>query len=277
MRVMTNLDEAVIRGDVPQDVQDRIQNFATFGSIDSTNNYLLQVPEPLPGMMNIAATTNQTAGRGRQGKVWSSPAGAGLCLSVAYTFASHVRNLPALTLALGLAARDALQELGAKGVQLKWPNDLVANDGKLGGILTEVQEQSLDGATIVAGIGVNIDLDDEFVATTQNEWGRGAIDMKSVCEFPPTHDAMAARLVTRFRAAFRDYEKLGFKPLSPLWAKHDWLSGRTIQVETANRHVTGVASGVADDGALLLQAPDSGLQRITSGTIVRVDPRAANQ
>tara|TARA_R110002096_G_scaffold128768_1_gene277086 strand:- start:5943 stop:6767 length:825 start_codon:yes stop_codon:yes gene_type:complete len=274
---MIGLKKAAIRGDIPADVQECIENFATFDAIESTNSYLLQVPAPGPGMMNVAATTNQTSGRGRQGKTWDAPAGSGLCLSVAYTFASHVRDLPALTLALGLAAREALQELGARDVQLKWPNDLMAGDGKLAGILTEVQEQTLDGATIVAGIGVNVDLGEDFLATSKKEWDRCAIDMKHVCESPPSAGRIAAKLVTRFRTAFRDYGAQGFAPLAAHWAKYDWLTGRTIQVRTANNDVTGVASGVADDGALLLQTVDEGERRITSGTIANVDAQAAGQ
>ena len=274
---MTSLKEAAIRSDIPPDVQACIESFSTFDSIESTNSYLLQVPAPGPGMMNVAATTNQTSGRGRQGKTWDAPAGSGLCLSVAYTYASHVRDLPALTLALGLAAREALQELGARDVQLKWPNDLMAGDGKLAGILTEVQEQSLDGATIVAGIGVNVDLGEDFLTASKNEWDRCAIDMQGVCESLPTHDTITARLVTGFRTAFRDYGAQGFAPLAAHWAKYDWLSGRTIQVRTANSDITGVASGVADDGALLLQTMDDGERRITSGTISNVDARTASQ
>lgn len=272
---MTNLDETAISRDIPPNVQEYIETLATFDSIDSTNSYLLQVPAPGPGQMNIAATTNQTAGRGRQGKTWSAPAGSGLCLSVAYTFASHVRDLPALTLALGMAARKALQDLGARDVQLKWPNDLMSGDGKLAGILTEVQEQSLDGATIVAGIGVNVDLGEDFLAASKKEWDRCAIDMKSVCDMLSPPDTIAATLVTEFCTAFQDYEAWGFAPLAVHWSKYDWLSGRTIQVRTANSNVTGIASGVADDGALLLQTKDDGERRITSGTIASVDARVA--
>ena len=75
-----------------------------------------------------------------------------MCLSVAYTFAAQPDNLPALTLGLGLGAVDALEELGATGIEIKWPNDLVARDAKLGGILTEVQQNSAGAVTIVAGM-----------------------------------------------------------------------------------------------------------------------------
>lgn len=272
---MTSLDETAIGRGIPPDIQACIENFATFDAIESTNSYMLQVPVPGPGKMNIAATTNQTAGRGRQGKTWSSPAGSGLCMSLAYTFASHVRDLPALTLALGLAAHKALQDLGGRGVQLKWPNDLMSGDGKLAGILTEVQEQSLDGATIVAGIGVNVDLGEDFLAASEKEWDRCAIDMKSVCDVLPSFNAIVVGLVTQFFTAFRDYEASGFAPLAVHWSKYDWLSGRTIQVQTANSNVTGIALGVAKDGALLLQTEDDGEQRIRSGTIASVDAPVA--
>ena len=73
------------------------------------------------------------------GRSWQSPRNSGLYLSAAYTFARMPRNFSCLTLAIGVGVSQALSDVGASGVQLKWPNDLVLNDGKLGGILTEIQ------------------------------------------------------------------------------------------------------------------------------------------
>ena len=169
-----------------ESTNDRLLHIETFAEIESTNSYLMQLPGPEPGSCRIAVTNNQTAGRGRHGKTWQSPPGSGLCLSAAYTFAARPDNLPALTLALGLGAIDALEELGARDVELKWPNDLVALDGKLGGILTEVQQRSPGAVTVVTGIGVNVDLDTELDFSIESDWARQVVDLKKVCdELPP--------------------------------------------------------------------------------------------
>ncbi|MGB5255872.1 MAG: hypothetical protein WBN44_01345, partial [Woeseiaceae bacterium] len=96
-----------------------VESLEVFSEIESTNSYLMQQPAPSAGRVGVAATDNQTAGRGRYGRRWRSPPGSGLCLSLAYTFSSRPENLPAMTLAVGLGVVNALQEHGVAGVQLK--------------------------------------------------------------------------------------------------------------------------------------------------------------
>ena len=151
-----SLDADAIRQFTSDDTQDKLAQLEVFAEIDSTNSYLMLEPGPPAGKLRVAATTNQTAGRGRHGKTWESPPNSGLCISVAYTFGSRPENFSALTLATGLASIAALEELGVGAVQLKWPNDLIANDGKLAGILTEVHQNSSGAMTVVTGIGINV-------------------------------------------------------------------------------------------------------------------------
>ena len=145
---MTPLDPDAIRVELDDAVTGRIAAFETFEEIASTNSYLMELEAPSPGQVRVALTDNQVAGRGRHGRVWQSPPGSGLALSVGYTFARQPANLAAITLAIGVGAIEALAVVGAAGVQLKWPNDLIANGGKLGGILTETQSLP-DGAIML--------------------------------------------------------------------------------------------------------------------------------
>lgn len=266
---MTSLDADTIRGLVASDVSNGIGQLETFAEIDSTNSYLMQVPGPLPGKINIAATTNQTAGRGRQGKTWTSPPGCGVCLSAAYTFQSQPKNLPALTLAIGLAAATALQGLGARGIRIKWPNDLVALDGKLGGILTEVQSQTGTGVTVVTGIGINVDLGGRIDSDMLNDWSRRVVDLAELCDALPSHDAVVAALISQLLDTFRSYEKDGFAPLVGRWSQRDWLVGQDLIVHVAQEEIRGIGSGIAEDGALLVET-SKGVRHIVSGTIVQV-------
>jgi BirA family biotin operon repressor/biotin-[acetyl-CoA-carboxylase] ligase len=270
---MINLDAEAIRGFLSSVARKKVGQLHTFSAIDSTNSYLMQTTGPSPGKINIAATTNQTSGRGRDGKTWHSPPGSGVCLSAAYTFSTQPENLPALTLAIGLAALTALKGLGAKGIQIKWPNDLVARDGKLGGILTEVQSQSGKGVTVVSGIGVNVDLDDDVDVEMHNDWAKRVADLGELCDTTPTHDQVAAALITQFINAFQDYEKEGFAPLVAKWSQHDWLVGRDLVIHVAQEQVRGIGAGIAEDGALLVETRSEGLRHIVSGTIVQVGPR----
>jgi BirA family transcriptional regulator, biotin operon repressor / biotin---[acetyl-CoA-carboxylase] ligase len=274
---MISLDAELIRQLANDPVRERLAHIKVFARIDSTNSYLMQMPAPEPGRLSVAVTNNQTAGRGRLGKTWQSPPGSGLCLSAAYTFAEQPENLPALTLALGLGVIDALHELGAGDVELKWPNDLVALDGKLGGILTEVQQQSAGTATVVTGIGVNVDLKDPANIDMLNGWAQQAVDLQSICDVQPGHEEIAAQFISYLLQAFVDFETSGFAAIADRWSRYDWLLGRDIMIDTADKQVSGVGAGIADDGALLVDTPDSGLRRVTSGSIAKAGPRSAGK
>ena len=274
---MTSLDAEVIRQLAKDPVRERLAHIKVFSEIDSTNSYLMQMPAPEPGRLSIAVTSNQTAGRGRHGKTWQSPPGSGLCLSAAYTFTQQPENFSALTLALGLGAINALESLGASGVELKWPNDLVAMDGKLGGILTEVQQQSAGTTTVVTGIGVNVDLASTADFEMASGWAQRVVDLKSICDDQPSHEEIAGEFTTQLLQAFVDFETSGFAAMADRWSRYDWLLGRDITIDTADQQFSGVGAGIANDGALLVETPESGVRRVTSGTIMRAGSRGERQ
>ena len=274
---MISLDAEVIRQLANDRVRERLAYIKVFAEIDSTNSYLMQLPAPDPGRLGVAVTNNQTAGRGRHGKTWQSPPGSGLCLSVAYTFAEQPDNLPALTLALGLGVIDALNELGASGVELKWPNDLVALDGKLGGILTEVQQQSAGTATVVTGIGVNVNLKGLAEIDMVNGWAQQVVDLESICDVQPGHEEIAAQFISHLLQAFVDFETSGLAAIADRWSRYDWLLGRDITIDMADMQFSGVGAGIANDGALLVDTPESGMRRVISGSIVKAGPRSERQ
>jgi len=246
----------------------KLELLETFAEIDSTNSYLMQESQPQPGGVRVAATLNQTVGRGRYGKRWLSPSGSGLCLSLAYTFVRKPENLPALTLAVGLGAIKALQACRVDGVMLKWPNDLVLNGGKLGGILTEAHTHSAKAISIVTGIGINIDIAAGFELALGPDRTLPVADLRTCGVELPSHDQIAAHLINASYATFAEYEACGFTPFLNRWLTHDWLQGQNVTVVAQQQHVTGIAAGIDEEGALLLDPDDNERQRITSGSVV---------
>ncbi len=244
-----------------------------FPEIASTNSYLMQQSGPGIGQFHVAVTDNQTAGRGRQGKTWRSPPGSGLCLSMAYTFGRSPGNLPALTLAIGLDMIETLASQGIAGLQLKWPNDLVANDGKLGGILTEAQIRGQDALTVVTGIGLNIDLGDGLDLADEGDGALRVVDLKSLAMEVPPAEHLAATMINGLRQTFTTFRDSGFEAFAGRWADYDWLRGREISVATARTELSGTGAGIAADGALLLATRGAGTQRVSSGTVVVRDTR----
>ena len=262
---MIRLDARAIHESLCETTSRRLAEFEVFDEIGSTNSHLMQREGPVPGQVNVALTDNQTRGRGRHGRTWQSPPGSGLCTSLAYTFAAQPANLPALTLAIGLDVIKALADLGVLGVQLKWPNDLIARDGKLGGILTETQPHRSGAITVVTGIGINVQLGEEV--SIVSEWSQQVADLSRIVDEIPPRDELAARVVDALCATFVNYEAHGFASYAQEWPEHDWLYGRNVTIDTPGQEVSGVGAGVAEDGALLVDMGSGAPLRITSGSV----------
>lgn len=270
---MTGLDVDAIEGSLGESARATLVALDVFAQIESTNSYLMQQEAPAPGCSHVALTDNQTRGRGRHGRTWVSPPGSGLCVSVAHTFSSQPEDLSALTLAVGLGIADVLEEFGASEVQLKWPNDLIVGDGKLGGILTETKAQGAPSITVISGVGLNLDFG------TEPDFGAGTASMQRAVDFAsfaatlPDRDLLAARVIDSLCTTFVHFAHKGFSTYAERWSERDWLRGRALSVETPHSSVEGVGAGIAEDGTLLVQTRDGNLERIGSGTISMVGER----
>jgi len=262
---MGNLDASEVRRFL-QDAAAQLDELEAFASIGSTNTHLLNQPAPGPGRCRVAIADEQTAGRGRRSRRWISPPGSGLYLSMAYTFARSLEQLPALTLALGVGVVDALTRLGVEGVGLKWPNDIVGLDGKLGGILTEVLAGKADGVTAVVGVGINIDLPDGLSLDDESGWVHRPVDLGALAADVPSRERLAAAIIDELVDAFARFAELGFAAFVSDWASRDWLMGREIIADMPDGRIAGTAAGVDSDGALIVDAQD-GATRVVSGSI----------
>ncbi len=265
---MTSLDADAIRGTLSEASIARLDELEVFAGIDSTNSYLMQQPAPPAGCLRVALTDNQTSGRGRHGRVWQSPAGSGLALSAAYTYAESPSDLPSLTLAIGLGVIVALEGLGIEGVNLKWPNDLMALDGKVGGILTEAQTHGGTEVTVVTGVGLNLDLSEHPDFGIETDWARRIVDLKRVARDLPAPRRIASALIDGLCRSFVDFEVRGFSGLAGLWLERDWLFGREVAIDTPRQQIVGTGAGIGEDGALLVDTKSDGTQRITTGSVL---------
>jgi len=200
------------------------------------------------------------------GKVWQSPRLSGLYLSAAYTFPRMPRNFSCLTLAVGVGVTTALADVGACGVELKWPNDLVLKNGKLGGILTEIQsgKRGSDSVTVIIGIGINLDTQGQLAGLTA---GIGQIsDLRQVMTELPDRFVIAAVIIEHLVRTLLKFEGDGFGSFGEQWRRLDWLAGKNIRVETPFGKLDGVASGIDDEGALVVRSGGE-LERVVSGTV----------
>lgn len=267
---MNMLDADSIRQPISGAPGARLEILEVFSEIESTNSYLLDQPAPPPGRFRVAVADYQTAGRGRMDRTWQSPPSSGLCLSMAYTFRQVPSKLPGLTLALGIGAIEALRGLGITGIGLKWPNDIIAHDGKLGGILTEVRNGASESVTVIAGIGLNVELPAAMQTPDECTVTNKIVDLTNCTAEPPSREKLSVAMIECLFDCMVRFEADGFPPFQEAWQKCDWLFGKQIIVEEPGGRCTGAADGVDDDGALIVRAGDD-RRRIISGSVRLLD------
>lgn len=263
---MPRLDAGLLREALPDAIADCLDELEVFDSIGSTNTHLLGKRPPAKARFHAAITDDQQAGRGRQHRRWIAPPGSGLCLSCAWNFTERLAELPGLTLALGVGVADALAGLGIDDISLKWPNDIVAGDGKLGGILTETRAGGGEGVTVVAGIGLNVSLPPEAELGFDSGWTLPPVDLARVAPGHPERERIAAALVAAFHQTATVFAAQGFAGFADAWRGRDWLRGRRIVVAGSGPEVSGVAAGVDADGALRVTT-GHGSERVIAGSI----------
>ena len=273
---MSRLDAAGIQKPLTELAAAGLEKLEVFSSIASTNTYLMSQPAPGVGRCRVAVSDHQTSGRGRHYRRWISAPGAGLCLSFAYTFDRTAAEIDGLTLAIGVGTVGALRQLDIDGISLKWPNDIVALDGKLGGILTEVQAGGSGNVTVVTGIGLNVNIEERIDFGVESDWAHRAVDLKSLVANPPARELLAAAVVEHLFVAFRRFDEYGLAVFMDEWRQHDWLRGKQILVDLPDRQVSGVAGGVDDDGVLLVDT-GNGIVPVISGSIVMAGPTGEPQ
>lgn len=259
------LDAKQIESLLPEPVRSHVRSVDAAWIVDSTNSALLARPNPPFGICEIMLAEYQTAGRGRRGRAWVAPPGGSICLSLSWAFREVPQDLGALGLIIGVCALRALRESGVKQAGLKWPNDLVVEGEKLGGILIELRAESAGPACVVIGIGLNVALGAKLLEAI-GETGVSPIDLVTAGLEHPSRNALAAALITQIVRGLLGFEKEGLRPFADEWRDADALRGRQIDVHTLEGVARGLACGIDLHGALVVETPQ-GVRRFISGDV----------
>lgn len=259
------LDAGRIRGLLSPAIAGCVGRIDAAWSVDSTNSRLLARPNPPFGSCEVLLAEYQTAGRGRRGRAWLAPPGGSICLSVSWQFREVPRDLGALGLAVGVCALRALRGLGLSGARLKWPNDLLVEGRKLGGILIELRAESAGAACVVIGIGLNVAFGEPLLAEIERT-GIPATDLSLSGLTRPSRNVVAAALIGHLAEGLKRFEGEAMRPFIEEWRAADALRGVQIEVRTPSGNVTGWARGIDLHGALVVETP-RGVQRFISGEV----------
>ena len=254
------LDAADIQARLSAVSRRQLAGIAVLDEVDSTNTWLMAEAHEFPA---VCLAERQTAGRGRRGRQWVSPFAANLYMSCAWRFDDLPPGFSALAMVAAVAAARALSTLGAPGVAIKWPNDLLAEGRKLGGILVDMQGEPPGQARAVIGIGINVRMPAAAAAHIDQPWTDLATQMP---DHPPPRNALAAALIEELLQALRVFAVQGFGAFAAVWRTLDLAAGRSVQLHHQQQVIRGTALGVDQDGALLLQT-GGGTQRFVSGDL----------
>jgi BirA family transcriptional regulator, biotin operon repressor / biotin---[acetyl-CoA-carboxylase] ligase len=231
----------------------------------STNSDLLARDLPPLGRFDFLTAEYQTAGRGRRARSWFAPPGGAICLSISWCFASLPRDISALSLAIGVCALRALAQTGISGAALKWPNDLVVGDAKLGGILIELRAEAGGPAYVVIGLGLNVALADTVLRQVAAS-GTQAADLSALGAGQPDRNRLAAALIGSMVTGLAQFGSDGFAAFAGEWRAADALAGKPVVISSDSGSIAGHARGIDSGGALCLQTRD-GLQRFVTGEV----------
>lgn len=265
------LDARRIRAALEPAEAARLSDLMVHWQLDSTSSELQRraAADARDGLACLAEW--QDAGRGRRGRVWRTPLGGGLALSLLKRFDDGMAALGGLSLVVGVTAARALSDCGIEGIGLKWPNDLVARDAKLGGILVELGGDATGPCHAVIGIGLNLRLDARTAAAIDQPW----IDLATLAgAAPPSRNWLAARLLARLGAALDQFAAQGFAAFVEEYRRLDVLRGRAVRVQRAGTSEDGVALGIDARGALRVAFADG--ERCIDGGEVSVRAAGAD-
>lgn len=237
-------------------------------TVDSTNAYVMGLSAESGA--NICLAEQQTAGRGRRGREWVSPYGKNIYLSCSWGYEGGAAVLEGLSLAVGVVLVRALNNLGLTGVELKWPNDLLWRGRKVAGVLLEMTGDAAGYCRVVVGIGLNVSMMEGASKDITQPW----VSLSEVAECEkvalPSRNDITAEIIDQLLLLLAGYEESGFSAWRDEWMSIDAFRGREVCLLAGSQADIGVAVGVDQAGALLLDS--AGILRSFSGGEVSLRP-----
>lgn len=223
-----------------------VDRLYVYREVGSTNLCLLEKnvdAQQMSGAVCIAET--QSAGRGRRGRTWVATPYCNVMLSASWHFELPVAQLTGLSLAAAVSTIRALQDYDVGNVGLKWPNDIVWQEKKLGGLLVETRTAGQQGTLAIVGLGINVRLAEDDAALIDQPW----IDLAAIIGVVD-RNRLVAYIITRLHEMFREFATMGFAPFRPEWERLDTFANRWVCLQEGGHTIKVQVVGVDDSGGL---------------------------
>jgi BirA family transcriptional regulator, biotin operon repressor / biotin---[acetyl-CoA-carboxylase] ligase len=242
------LSDKKIKKLLSSNVSHACNNIEVLFKTESTNSILFNqiTNEEIHG--NVVMAEYQTQGRGRRGNKWLAPLGSGITMSIGWRFDVVPNTLSLLSLYMGVAVARTLSSYNITGVGLKWPNDIVVMNKKIGGILLEVRGEASGPVHVVIGIGLNYN----FAEEAKSQITQSITDVCSHTDDALSRNDLAATLISRVFEILEDMNQEQSLSLLDEWRSLDCYIEQPAKLLLPNEEVEGVLKGVDDQGALLM-------------------------
>jgi len=257
-RPLELLCETSIRGYLSEPASALASSLEIHDELDSTNSHLAR--QAAAGAAVCLAEV-QSAGRGRVGRIWLSPLGGNIYLSVLWHFDDH-SAFAGLSLAVGVAVIRALRQAGVDGANLKWPNDILWHARKLGGILLEASGEAHGRHAIMIGIGLNLYMPPGRGQGIDQAWTDLAQIMGGAI---PPRNRLIALLLNELLPMLRDYGQTGLRAFLDEWRAYHCFDGQLVTLQQGTHRISGRVAGVTETGLLVLECEEGGRREFASG------------
>mgnify|MGYP003460948994 FL=1 len=209
----------------------------------------------------------QTAGQGRRGKIWQSPPLSGIACSLNRRFHLSFAAMSGFSLACAVLIAESLQRQGVPDIQVKWPNDIWRQGRKCAGLLIQLRGEAQGPCELTLGFGINVNLTARGGAAIDQPWTSLT---ESGCTGIDRNNLLAG-VLQDLLLGFEHFQNQGFAAFIARYRALDGLAGQAIVVEEGGRRTIGIACGVDESGALLVETPE-GLRHFHSGEVsVRIN------
>ncbi len=237
-----------------------------FATIDSTNQYFKTLPKHHP--IEVCFAEMQTQGRGRLNREWYSPNAENIyCSMRRYVNYSASSRLSGLSLVTAIAIMNTLTTWKISDhIRIKWPNDIVWQNKKLGGVLIESYQDSNETLAIIIGIGLNVNIqpdDPLWHSKIQRPW----CSLLEITGHPIDRNLFLADLMIQLDRDIGQFLSEGFLPFKRAWDHWDYLRGKEITLLQINKNFTGIAEGITHNGALIIKDDSQHTHVFSSGEV----------
>lgn len=253
-----------------QEIRDSIKDTLTigreihiFGEIDSTNIKGMELGERGSPEGTILLAETQTTGKGRLGRKWISPRG-NIYLSVILRPDIQPSRIPLITLMAGVASASALRKTINIDAYIKWPNDIILNGKKVGGILTEMNSEMDRINYIVLGIGINVNMDPSLLPPDVRV---NATTLKEAIGREVNRTEILSALIKELDRWYRIFLNDGYGSILDTWRGLSLSFRKKVKVTSLNRTIEGLAEEIDDYGRLLVRLEDGKIEKVVSGDV----------